>query len=74
MMIKIFLLEHYSDFGDITTWFHILIVKDKKINPHTDYNSIEDILGYFTSEKNMPNLNLYKNYSICEYLFKNKKL
>lgn len=77
LQIKTFLLEHYSDWADIPIDYFILIVKEEKIYQESDCDSIEDIMGYFIwtdTREDIIDIEKYKSYSSCQYLFKNKNV
>lgn len=72
--VKTFLLEHFSDFGNVTIGLYFVIVKNDKIFPATNYDSIEEILGYFKSTEDRADIidiEKYKYYSTCKNLFEN---
>jgi hypothetical protein len=73
---KSFLLEHYAEHGDVPYNWNILMVKNGELYTHNDYDSIEDVLGYFKFNGKNDDINIdnYKSYEICEYKFKNNKL
>lgn len=68
---KTFLLERYADWGDMPYEWFILLVKEGKIFQQNDYDSIEDVLGYFKEGEDI-GINKYRNYEACVRLFKNK--
>jgi hypothetical protein len=74
LKIDTLLLQHYSEWGDYPTDVYSVIVKDGKIYPNRDHDSIEDILEYFVTIEDSPNLDRYRSYEICEYLFNSQSI